>query len=48
MVTLITGAGAAADLGALLAAHIARTWPFVEANVYHGGQPHYPLLVGVE
>jgi DAK2 domain fusion protein YloV len=48
MVTLITGAEAAADLGDRLAAHIAQAWPFVEAHVYHGGQPHYPLLVGVE
>jgi DAK2 domain fusion protein YloV len=48
MVTLIVGAGAPAELGDLLARHIAGAWPFVEVHVYHGGQPHYPLLVGVE
>ena len=48
MVTLITGAEAAADLGDRLAAHVAQAWPFVEVHLYHGGQPHYPLLVGVE
>ena len=25
-----------------------RRWPFVEVQAYPGGQPHYPLLVGVE
>ena len=29
-------------------AHVARRWPFVEVQAYPGGQPHYPLLVGVE
>ena len=29
-------------------AHIAQPWPFVEAQVYNGGQPHHPLLVGIE
>jgi dihydroxyacetone kinase-like predicted kinase len=48
MVTLIVGAGAPDELGDLLAGHIARAWPFVEVHIYHGGQPHYPLLVGVE
>ena len=48
MLTLIVGADAPPDLGDLLAAHIAQAWPFVETHVYHGGQPHYPLLVGVE
>jgi DAK2 domain fusion protein YloV len=48
MLTLIVGADAPPDLGDLLAAHVAQAWPFVEVHVYHGGQPHYPLLVGVE
>jgi uncharacterized protein len=34
--------------GEALAAHLAEQWPFVEVQCYDGGQPHYPLLVGVE
>lgn len=48
LVTIITGADAPEHLGRLLLAHLANRWPFVEAQCYHGGQPHYPLLVGVE
>jgi len=48
MVTLIIGADAPADLSELLTHHIAEQWPFVEVQAYQGGQPYYPLLVGVE
>jgi uncharacterized protein len=48
LVTLLTGAQAPADLADLLTGHLSRQWPFVEAQVFEGGQPHYPLLVGVE
>ncbi|WP_432836072.1 DAK2 domain-containing protein [Dactylosporangium sp. CA-092794] len=48
LVTLIAGEGAPADLGATLSAHVEGAWPFVEVQCYEGGQPHYPLLVGVE
>jgi DAK2 domain fusion protein YloV len=48
LVTLVTGAGAPAGLADQLVAHLAEHWPFVEAQSYEGGQPHYPLLVGVE
>jgi DAK2 domain fusion protein YloV len=48
MVTLVLGADAPADLGQQLTAHVAREWPFAEVRVYDGGQPHYPLLAGVE
>jgi dihydroxyacetone kinase-like predicted kinase len=48
LVTLILGADAPPGLRAALTDHVAHTWPFVEAQVYEGGQPHYPLLVGVE
>ena len=48
LVTLIVGAEAPEGLSDLLTGHIARRWPFVEANSYPGGQQHYPLLVGVE
>jgi DAK2 domain fusion protein YloV len=48
LVTLILGSDAPADLSGLLTRHIANGWPFVEVQAYEGGQPHYPLLVGVE
>ncbi|HEX2773302.1 MAG TPA: Dak phosphatase, partial [Micromonosporaceae bacterium] len=48
LVTLLLGADAPADLADELTAHVAQGWPFVEVNSYWGGQPHYPLLVGVE
>jgi hypothetical protein len=48
LVTLMTGAQAPEDLATMLTAHLARNWPFVEAHVYQGGQPHHPLLVGIE
>jgi DAK2 domain fusion protein YloV len=48
LVTLITGAQAPPDLTARLTRHLGAEWPFVEIQAYEGGQPHYPLLVGVE
>jgi hypothetical protein len=48
LVTLLTGKQAPTDLAPMLEAHLASHWPFVEAQVYHGGQPHHPLLVGIE
>jgi hypothetical protein len=48
LVTLMLGTDAPDDLGPGLQAHLASRWPFVEVQVYDGGQPNYPLLVGVE
>ncbi|WKU04610.1 DAK2 domain-containing protein [Micromonospora sp. HUAS LYJ1] len=48
LVTLLTGADAPAGLAEAVREHVARRWPFVEVQAYPGGQPHYPLLVGVE
>ncbi|MEH0840942.1 DAK2 domain-containing protein [Micromonospora sp. CPCC 205711] len=48
LVTLLTGADAPAGLADAIRAHLGRRWPFVEVQAYAGGQPHYPLLVGVE
>jgi len=48
LVTLIAGVQAPPDLTARLTRHLAAEWPFVEIQAYDGGQPHYPLLVGVE
>ncbi|HEV7899706.1 MAG TPA: DAK2 domain-containing protein [Planosporangium sp.] len=48
MVTLLTGDRVPAGLVDGLTEHVSRQWPFVEVHCYEGGQPHYPLLVGVE
>jgi uncharacterized protein len=48
LVTLLVGAQAPEDLAAMLSQHLGHRWPFVEVQVFEGGQPHYPLLVGVE
>ncbi|MEJ3744197.1 DAK2 domain-containing protein [Actinomycetes bacterium KLBMP 9797] len=48
LVTLLLGADIPDGFGDALRAHLARAWPFAEVQVYDGGQPSYPLLVGVE
>jgi uncharacterized protein len=48
LVTLVTGRDAAPDLPAAVVAHLESTRPDVDTHVYDGGQPRYPLLLGVE
>jgi dihydroxyacetone kinase-like predicted kinase len=48
LVTVVTGDGAPDGLGERLAARVHAAFPLVEAEVHEGGQPHYPLLLGVE
>jgi dihydroxyacetone kinase-like predicted kinase len=48
LVTIVVGAGAPAGLGDALAERVAAAYPLAEAEVHAGGQPHYPLLLGVE
>ncbi|MDQ7909124.1 DAK2 domain-containing protein [Phytohabitans sp. ZYX-F-186] len=48
LATLLLGADAPPSLGDELRDHLAQRWPFVEVQVYDGGQPTYPLLVGIE
>ena len=48
LVTLLLGEDAPAGLGEQLTAHVAEAFPFAEVQVYEGGQPNYPLLIGVE
>ena len=45
LVTFVLGRDAPADLSDLLTSHLAHAWPFVDVRTYHGGQPHYPLLL---
>ena len=48
LVTLLFGADAPPGLEPALRAHLTASWPFVEVRGYDGGQPVYPLLIGVE
>jgi dihydroxyacetone kinase-like predicted kinase len=48
LVTLLIGADAPAGLADAVRTHVSRRWPFVELQIYQGGQPHFPLLVGIE
>jgi DAK2 domain fusion protein YloV len=48
LVTLLSGADAPDGLAEAVREHVGRRWPFVEVQAYPGGQPYYPLLVGVE
>jgi hypothetical protein len=48
LLSLVVGRDAPPGLADDLAGHLAREWPFVEVQVHPGGQPDYPLLVGVE
>ncbi|MEO6205226.1 MAG: DAK2 domain-containing protein, partial [Mycobacteriales bacterium] len=48
LVTIVTGKGVAEDLTTRLIAHLGHAYPAVEVIAYEGGQPHYPVLLGVE
>lgn len=48
LVTLLLGADAPAALEGELTEHLQAHWPFVEVQCFAGGQPHYPLIAGVE
>ena len=47
LVTVVAGANAG-DLAGRCASYLQETHPTVDVVVYDGGQPRYPLLVGVE
>ena len=48
LVTVVTGADAPDGAGERLRTTVEHTHPAVEVVLYEGGQPHYPLLLGVE
>jgi DAK2 domain fusion protein YloV len=48
LVTVVTGAEVDSDTAAALVARVSVSRPAVEVEVHDGGQPHYPLLLGVE
>jgi len=47
LVTVLSGADSGAAAEAVVE-HVRAKLPFVEVSSYVGGQPHYPLLIGVE
>jgi len=48
LVTVVLGAEAASGLGDRLRDAVRSSYPVVEVEQHDGGQPHYPLLLGVE
>ena len=48
LITVIAGRDAEPGLTDGVRAHIERAAPLIEVAVFDGGQPHYPLLLGVE
>ena len=48
LVTIVTGADAPGELGDSLTEWVESSYRAVEVVQYDGGQPHYPLLLGVE
>jgi DAK2 domain fusion protein YloV len=48
LVTVVTGLDADPALAEAVVAHVRATRPEVDTVVYDGGQPRYPLLIGVE
>jgi DAK2 domain fusion protein YloV len=48
LMTVLVGAGAPDSVGELLAGHVHDRAPFTDVSVYPGGQPDYPLIIGVE
>jgi dihydroxyacetone kinase-like predicted kinase len=48
LVTIVCGADAPDGLGEQLSSYVEKNHPASEAVSYDGGQPHYPVLLGVE
>jgi dihydroxyacetone kinase-like predicted kinase len=48
LVTVVCGQDAPDGLDDRLSAYVEKTFPAAEAVSYDGGQPHYPVLLGVE
>jgi dihydroxyacetone kinase-like predicted kinase len=48
LVTVVVGSDAEEGLGDRLTSYVEKSHPVVEVVAYEGGQPHYPVLLGVE
>jgi len=48
LMTVLVGGGAPAGVGVLLVGHVRERAPLTDVSVYPGGQPDYPLIIGIE
>jgi DAK2 domain fusion protein YloV len=48
LVTVVTGADVDPSVAVAVVSHVRATRPEVDTVIYDGGQPRYPLLIGVE
>ena len=48
LMTVLVGSEAPAGIGELIVRHVHERAPLTEVSVYPGGQPHYPVIIGVE
>jgi fatty acid kinase len=48
LMTVLVGADAPPGLGDLIMQHVRQRSPLTEVSVYPGGQPRYPVIIGVE
>jgi dihydroxyacetone kinase-like predicted kinase len=48
LMTVLVGSGAPSGLGELVVRHVHDRAPLTDVTVYSGGQPNYPLIIGVE
>lgn len=48
LMTVLVGGDGPAGVGQLLAGHVRERAPLTDVSVYLGGQPDYPLIIGVE
>ncbi|MDQ2748034.1 MAG: DAK2 domain-containing protein [Actinomycetota bacterium] len=48
LMTVLVGGGAPESVGKLLVEHVQERAPYTDVTVYPGGQPDYPLIIGVE
>jgi DAK2 domain fusion protein YloV len=48
LMTVLVGSGAPTGLGELVVRHVHERAPLTDVTFYSGGQPNYPLIIGVE
>jgi uncharacterized protein len=48
LMTVLVGSGVPPGVGELLAGHVHERAPFTDVSIYVGGQPDYPVIIGVE
>ncbi|PZS36367.1 MAG: Dak phosphatase [Pseudonocardiales bacterium] len=48
LMTVLVGGGAPESVGKLIIQHVQERAPYTDVTVYPGGQPDYPLIIGVE